>query len=141
MYGEKLKPHFTKTITYLSLLTIISLFVLFSITLYSSSNNKENFSEYTGLFIRTDQACFFVADGDAVMFSKAEVVKIVPSNDTNLFNDFKSGDRIAIGILTVGDLNPRVTDVYQLRLLEKGDQSDLSESVVNHLESLGYKIE
>jgi hypothetical protein len=45
-----------------------------------------------------------------------------------------------IEILTVGDLSPRVMDIYHIDLLEKGDMSNIDESIIASLESLGYQI-
>lgn len=75
------------------------------------------------------------------MFTENELIKIFPADNSVTFDGLNSGDKVVIEILTVGDLYPRVTDVYHIDLLEKGDRSNIDESVIASLESLGYQVE
>jgi hypothetical protein len=100
----------------------------------------DNYSDYNGIFIRTNDYYFFVADSDSQMFIDKEIVKIFPADNSVIFDTLNSGDKVFIEILTVGDLSPRVMDIYHIDLLEKGDMSNIDESIIASLESLGYQI-
>jgi hypothetical protein len=102
---------------------------------------RDNNSEYNGIFIRTNDDYFFIADRESQMFTENELIKIFPADNSVTFDGLNSGDKVVIEILTVGDLYPRVTDVYHIDLLEKGDRSNIDESVIASLESLGYQVE
>lgn len=135
-----LDNNWRKTTTLIVVVLGVLLIMLLLISIFKENKSDDDFSEYSGFFIKTDSDYFLVADKDSLMFTKNEVVKLSPSSDSDLFKGLNSGDRIIIKILTVGDLNPRLTDVYQLRLTKKGDLSNLEEDTVKYIESLGYII-
>lgn len=136
-----LEPRFKNKIFLLSKLLGITSIILLIFFVYTNSKVEDDFSEYEGFFIRTDKEFFFVVYKNSTLFTKNEVVKIVPVNNNIIFDDFNSGDQIIIRILTVGDLNPRVADVYEITLVRKGDISNIENSIINYLESFGYKLD
>ena len=106
-----------------------------------------NFGKYTGYYLRSTENDFFIADGDSLMFTDKEPVRIVPvyeSWDPDAervsFDSLNDGDKIIIKILTVGDLNPRITQVYSYSVLEQGDISNIDESVITLLNDLGFYV-
>ena len=75
------------------------------------------------------------------MFSENELIRIVPYDSTVSFDELNNGDQIKVYILTVGDLNPRVMEVYRLVKLGDGNIADLDDSVIEEVEKLGYDLE
>ena len=75
------------------------------------------------------------------MFSENELIRMIPYDSTVSFDELSNGDQIKVYILTVGDLNPRVMEVYQLVKLEDGNIADLDDSVIEEIEKLGYHLE
>src|SRR5690554_8186450 len=116
----------------LVILVVVGVLGLLYVINYTSSRilERDNYSDYNGIFIRTNEDYFFVADGDSQMFTVNEIVKIFPADNSVTFDGLNSGDKVVIEILTVGDLNPRVTDIYHIDLLEKGDMYNIDESVI-----------
>jgi hypothetical protein len=109
--------------------------------------DKNGGYKYVGFYLRTDTADFFIADGDSGFFTDKEFIRIRPveeSWDPNAdrvsFDSLNNGDKIDIEIETVGDLYPRVTQVYRYNLLEQGDISYIDESVIATLDEMGYKV-
>jgi len=113
----------------------------------SEQKPKANFSEHTGYYLRTTDNDFFIAYGDSDMFTNNEFVQIKPveeSWDSDVekvsFDGLNNGDKIIIKILTVGDLYPRVTQVYQYNILESGKITNIDESVLYTLYNLGFYV-
>ena len=100
--------------------------------------------KYIGFFLKTDRDDFFIADGDSLMFHDKEFVRIYPARNPSAekvtFDQLNNGDKVGIEIITVGALNPRVMDIYRIKLIEEGDISNIDESVITALNELGYHI-
>ena len=111
-----------------------------SCTNSKTQTRSENFVHAVGYFLETDENFFFVADGDSFMFADKEFIKIFPVDETITFDGLNSGDKIAIDIETVGDLNPRVMDIHQIELIEAGDISNIDETVISQLDRLGFHV-
>jgi hypothetical protein len=82
------------------------------------------------------------------MFTDKELVKIVPKSnewDPSIkevsFIELNNGDIIGINILTVGDLSPRITQVYDFILIERGDVLSIDKSLLEVISNRGLHIE
>lgn len=98
-------------------------------------------SPYEGFYLRASGESFFAASKNTNMFSENELIRMIPYDSTVSFDELSNGDQIKVYILTVGDLNPRVMEVYQLVKLEDGNIADLDDSVIEEIEKLGYHLE
>lgn len=105
-----------------------------------TKTRRENFVHAEGYFLETDENYFFIADGDSPMFTDKEFIKIFPVDETITFDGLNCGDKIAIDIETVGDLNPRVMDIHQIELVETGDISNIDEAVISQINELGFHV-
>ncbi len=107
----------------------------------SRRQDEQDFgSYYTGFIVNTQDDYFFVVDGTSTTFTDQELVRIRPADETVVLDGFNSGDKVTIKVFNIGDLNPRVTDVYAITLEKNGDISNLDESVLSKLEDLGYQV-
>lgn len=98
-------------------------------------------TSYSGYFLQTESANFFVADSDSSMFSKNDFVRIYPANGAESeisFDGLKTGDKIEIDITLVQTLYPPVAPIYGLRFLESGEASNIDQDVISRLEELGW---
>jgi hypothetical protein len=103
--------------------------------------------KYVGFFLKTDKDNYFIADGDSLMFYDKQYIRIYPVDETwnpnakkVTFDGLNSGDRIGIEIVTVGELDPAIMDIYKIEILEEGDISNIDKSVLEALNNLGYQI-
>ena len=112
---------------------------------FSYKDNKD--FDYIGYFLVTDKNYFFVAIGDSLRFTNNEFLKIFPVDETFTssmakvsFEGLRSGDMIGIDIIAIGDLNPRVMDIYRIGLLKEGDVSNIDKSVIDAIIELGFQV-
>ncbi|MCD7788311.1 MAG: hypothetical protein LUH59_05220 [Firmicutes bacterium] len=110
-------------------------------TTYDNSSNV-NYSTLTGQVVKTDSAFFFVSDGSGVLLSQEDDFAIMLSGTNDVdFSGLVTGDCVQIRIITVVELYPLQTDVYELNFLNHGSKEDISSDVISEICNLGYNIQ
>ena len=103
----------------------------------------------SGYFVRTETECFLVSSEEYGMLAGIDLLKIHPVSDVEAadidvsevsLDGFKTGDRIWVDIMLVQELYPPISPIYGAVLIEAGDISDISPSVISKLEELGYTV-
>lgn len=94
-----------------------------------------------GQFLNTNEGFYFTASDNNPMFEGKPIVKMSAADKTVDFNCFKSGDRIFIKILTIGELDPPVMDVYQVNLQKSGSIDEIDKNIGAIMEKYGLSVQ
>lgn len=94
-------------------------------------------TRHSGYFARTEKGCFLIPSEEYGMLSEIDVLKIIPAPEAAdiSLDGFKTGDRIWVDIMTIGELDPPAAAVYGAVFIESGDGT-----AVSRIEEIGYAI-
>ncbi|CUO94725.1 DUF3221 domain-containing protein [Clostridium baratii] len=117
-----------KLLLYSTLITL-SLFILVGCSLNSKSS-------MTGIYLKS-------TDGSNIIIDDANYPTVM-GNETskeNIFEIFKSGDKIEITCSVINETYPAQTQIYSLKLIEKGSPNNIPKDTLEKLKELGWTFD
>lgn len=113
------------------LLIYFSIIFLSVIIVILYSNNKKN--TMIGIYLKSTNENNIIISEDAgpiVMYNK--------TNKENIFDTLKSGDKIKIAYDLIMETSPARTQIYNCKLIEKGNLDNIPKETLEKLKDLGW---
>lgn len=116
------------------LLSYFSLFIFTILMLVGCSVNSKN--SITGIYLKSINGNNIIIGDD-----NCPILLDNKTNKENVFDDLKNGDKIEITYDLINETYPAKTQIYSLKLIEKGNKNNIPKDTLEKLKELGWTFD
>lgn len=126
------------------LMLIAAAVALITATQVSAEERKPSVSQSDGSSAKADitftgrivigKNSYIIVDAEG----RSPIVMSVNGSESDFFSGYNTGDRVEVMTSLIAESYPAQTHVYNIKLLEKGNEDDIPFDVISSLRELGW---